>query len=59
MLSKSVREELGLREGDEVELTVVGGKLVISKLEDPFEALEEMLEDLTFDRSLRRLQRRR
>jgi AbrB family looped-hinge helix DNA binding protein len=53
LLPKSVREKLGLREGDEVELAVVGDKLVISKLEDPFKVLEGLLGDLTFDRSLR------
>ena len=55
VLPKEFREALGIREGDEVLLSIRGGRLVVEKCEDPFKVLEEVLGDLTFDRSLRRV----
>ncbi len=58
VIPKEFREALGIWEGDEVILTLSGNKLVIEKCEDPFKVLEEVLKDLTFDRSLRRVAER-
>ncbi len=55
MIPKSLRELAGIREGDEVLVNVEGGKAVIEKAGDPWRELAELLGDLTFDRSLRRL----
>jgi len=52
-IPKRLREAVGLREGDEVVLSVESGALVIRRAEDPFAKLERLLGDLTFDRSLR------
>ena len=53
VLPKEFREALGIREGDEVLLSIRGGRIVVERCEDPFRVLEEVLGDLTFDRSLR------
>jgi bifunctional DNA-binding transcriptional regulator/antitoxin component of YhaV-PrlF toxin-antitoxin module len=45
----------GIREGEEVLVSVEGGRVVIEKAGDPWGELAELLGDLTFDRSLRRL----
>ena len=55
VIPKRLREAVGLKEGDEVIITVRGASLVITRAYDPFERLEELLGDLTFDRSLRRV----
>jgi len=55
LIPKSLRELAGIREGDEVVVSVEGNRLVIEKAEDPWRELAELLGDLTFDRSLRRL----
>lgn len=55
LIPKSLRELAGIREGDEVVVSVEGNRLVIKKAEDPWRELAELLGDLTFDRSLRRL----
>jgi AbrB family looped-hinge helix DNA binding protein len=55
LIPKSLRELAGIREGDEVLVSVEGGKVVIEKAGDPWRELAELLGDLTFDRSLRRL----
>jgi AbrB family looped-hinge helix DNA binding protein len=52
-LPSSVRRRLGIRPGDELVVSVVGGRIVIEKALNPFERLAEILGDLTFDRSLR------
>jgi len=55
VLPKEFREILGIQEGDEVLLSVRGDKLVVEKCGDPFKVLEEVLGDLTFNRSLRKI----
>jgi looped-hinge helix DNA binding domain, AbrB family len=55
LIPKSLRELTGIREGDEVLVSVEGGKVVIEKAGDPWRELAELLGDLTFGRSLRRL----
>ena len=55
MLPKEFREALGLREGDELLLSLHGDKIIIEKREDPFKVLEELLEGISFDRSLRKV----
>ena len=55
VIPKQLREAVGLREGDEVVISVRGSSLVITKASDPFARLERLLGDLTFDRSLRRV----
>ncbi len=52
-IPKSIRENVGIKEGDEVILHVEKGMLIIKKSYDPFKRLEELIGDLTFDRSLR------
>ncbi len=54
VLPKEFREALGIREGDEVLVSIHGDKIVIERCEDPFKVLEEVLGDLTFDRSVRK-----
>lgn len=55
VLPKELREALGIKEGDEVLLSIRGGKLIVERCEDPFKVLEEVLGSLTFDRSLRKI----
>lgn len=55
VIPKQLREAVGLREGDEVVISIRGNSLVITKARDPFARLGELLGDLTFDRSLRRV----
>jgi len=55
VIPKQLREAVGLREGDEVVISVRGSSLVITKAGDPFARLGRLLGDLTFDRSLRRV----
>jgi len=55
LIPKSLRELAGIREGDEVVVNVEDGRIVIEKSEEPWRELGELLGDLTFDRSLRRL----
>ncbi len=55
VLPKEFREALGIGEGDELLLSIHGDKIVIEKCEDPFKVLEELLGDLSFDRSLRKI----
>jgi len=55
VIPKWAREAVGLREGDEVVIRVRGRELVITRACDPFAKLGELLGDLTFDRSLRRV----
>ena len=52
-LPSSVRRSLNIRPGDELVVTVVGGRIVIERASNPFEKLAEILGDLTFNRSLR------
>lgn len=52
-LPSSVRRRLDIRPGDELVVSVVGGKIVVEKASNPFEKLAGILGDLTFDRSLR------
>ena len=52
-LPSSVRRRLNIRPGDELVVSVVGDRIVIEKASNPFEKLAGILEDLTFDRSLR------
>jgi len=55
LIPKSLRDLAGIREGDEVVVEVVGGRIVVEKAGDPWRELAELLGDLTFDRSLRRV----
>lgn len=55
LIPKSLREMVGIREGDEAVVSVEGGRIVIEKAGDPLRELAELLGDLTFDRSLRKL----
>ena len=55
VLPREFRNALGIREGDEVSLSIRGDRIIVERCEDPFKVLEEVLGDLTFDRSLRRV----
>jgi len=58
VLPKELRSALGIREGDELVLSIQGGKIVVEKSDDPFKVLERVLGDLSFNRGLRRLAER-
>ena len=54
-LPKEFREALNIKEGDELLLSLHGNRIIVVKCEDPSRVLEEVLGDLTFKRSLRRI----
>ena len=53
-LPKEVRAALGIKEGEDLLLDIMDGRVVLEKTEDPFKVLSEILGDLTFTRGLRR-----
>ena len=55
VLPKEFRDALGIREGDELVMMLRGGRVIIEKAEDPLKVLEEVLEELSFSRELRRV----
>ncbi len=55
VLPKEVRDALGIREGEELILSIQGSRIILMKSEDPFRKLERIFGDLTFERDLRRL----
>ncbi len=54
-ISKEIKERLGMKEDEEVEISLEGDQIIIRRLEDPFKVLEDLLGDLTFSRDLRRV----
>ena len=52
-IPREVRERLGLRPGERLLVRVQGDSIVIRRAKDPFKVIEDILRDLTFDRSLR------
>ena len=52
LISKSLRNLAGIREGNEVVVSVKDDKIVIEKVCDSWRELAELLGDLSFERSL-------
>lgn len=57
-IPRELREILNIKVGDELLLKIENGRIVIEKTIDPYKILEEVLEDITFTRSLRKLAER-
>ena len=55
VIPRDFRKVLDLKEGEEVILTLRGDRILIERAKNPFETLAELLGDLSFDRSLRRI----
>jgi len=53
-LPREVRSALGVRPGDRLRVSTRGDRIVLEKVEDPFETLERLLGGLRFDREARR-----
>ncbi len=58
VLPKSLREKLGLKKGDRLIFTLIEDGIFIKKAKNPEKVLEEVLGDLTFDRSVRKISER-
>ncbi len=58
VIPKEFREAIGIREGEEVRLSLNGNKIIVERIEEPLKVLEEVLGDLTFSRSLRSIAER-
>lgn len=54
-IPKEIREKFGIREGDELIITLRRGEVILRKTEDPFKVLEELLGNLSFNRKLRKI----
>ncbi len=52
-IPREIREKLGLKPGDHVLVKIQGNSIVITRAEDPFKVIENILGDLAFERSLR------
>ena len=52
-LPKEIRHLLKMDSGGKLKLTVVGDKVILEKIENPFEALENLLKDVKFDLTMR------
>jgi len=52
-LPKEVRRLLEMESGDKLKVMIVGGKVVLEKVEKPFEVLENLLKDVRFDPTMR------
>ena len=52
-LPKEVRVALNIMPGDDLSLSVVGNKIIVEKIANPFEKLAKLLGNISFDRRLR------
>jgi len=52
-LPKEIRRLLEMESGDKLKVMVVGGKIVLEKMENPFQVLEDLLKDVKFDPTMR------
>ncbi len=52
-IPREIRERLGLKPGEKLLIRVEGDVIVITRASNPFKVIEDILGDLSFDRSLR------
>jgi len=52
-LPKEIRRLLEMESGDKLKVIVIGGKIILEKMENPFEILEDLLKDVNFDLTMR------
>ncbi len=53
-IPKEIRERFKLRSGDRLIIKVEGDNIIITRARDPYEIIESILGDLTFERRLRK-----
>ena len=52
-LPNSIRSKLHIKPGDELSLTVKGGRIIVEKTGNPFERLARILGDMSFEKEMR------
>ena len=52
-LPKDVRKTLNMDTGDRLMVRVLGSKVILEKIDNPFEVLECLLKNITFDLRMR------